>query len=59
MISQIARFLTGEISRSASVGVAGETASGKSTITLDTFLSGILAFFTNSIIAAATAALRD
>ena len=34
-VRKIARFLTGEISRSASVGVAGETASGKSTITLD------------------------
>ena len=34
-IKRLARFLTGEITRSASVGVAGETASGKSTITLD------------------------
>ena len=34
-VRKIARFLTGEIKRSASVGVAGETASGKSTITLD------------------------
>lgn len=34
-INKLARFLTGEIKRSASVGVAGETASGKSTITLD------------------------
>ena len=34
-IRKLARFLTGEITRSASVGVAGETASGKSTITLD------------------------
>ena len=34
-IRRLARFLTGEITRSASVGVAGETASGKSTITLD------------------------
>ena len=34
-VRKIARFLTGEISRSASVGVAGETASGKSAITLD------------------------
>lgn len=34
-IRKMARFLTGEIKRSASVGVAGETASGKSTITLD------------------------
>ena len=34
-IRKLARFLKGEIKRSASVGVAGETASGKSTITLD------------------------
>lgn len=34
-VRKLARFLTGEITRSASVGVAGETASGKSTITLD------------------------
>ena len=34
-VRKIAKFLTGEIKRSASVGVAGETASGKSTITLD------------------------
>ena len=34
-IRKLARFLTGEVTRSASVGVAGETASGKSTITLD------------------------
>lgn len=34
-VRRIARFLTGEIKRSASIGVAGETASGKSTITLD------------------------
>ena len=34
-IRRLARFLTGEVTRSASVGVAGETASGKSTITLD------------------------
>ncbi len=34
-IRKLARFLTGEIKRSASVGIAGETASGKSTITLD------------------------
>lgn len=35
IISKIARFLTGQINRSASIGIAGETASGKSTITLD------------------------
>ena len=34
-IHKLAKFLTGEIKRSASVGIAGETASGKSTITLD------------------------
>lgn len=34
-ISKLAQFLTGHISRSASIGIAGETASGKSTITLD------------------------
>lgn len=34
-VKKMARFITGEFSRSASVGVAGETASGKSTITLD------------------------
>lgn len=34
-IRKLAMFLTGEIKRSASVGIAGETASGKSTITLD------------------------
>ncbi len=34
-IRKLSRFLTGEVTRSASVGVAGETASGKSTITLD------------------------
>lgn len=35
IISKLARFLSGNISRSASIGIAGETASGKSTITLD------------------------
>lgn len=35
IISKLARFLTGYINRSASIGLAGETASGKSTITLD------------------------
>ena len=34
-IRKMAQFISGEISRSASIGVAGETASGKSTITLD------------------------
>lgn len=35
IISKITKFLTGYINRSASIGIAGETASGKSTITLD------------------------
>ncbi len=35
ILSKLARFLSGHISRSASIGIAGETASGKSTITLD------------------------
>lgn len=35
IISKLARFLTGHVSRPASIGIAGETASGKSTITLD------------------------
>ncbi len=35
VISKIAAFLSGKIKRSASIGIAGETASGKSTITLD------------------------
>ena len=35
IISKLAQFLTGHITRSASIGIAGETASGKSTITLD------------------------
>lgn len=35
VIHRIAEFLSGKISRSASIGIAGETASGKSTITLD------------------------
>lgn len=34
-ISKLAGFLSGHINRSASIGIAGETASGKSTITLD------------------------
>ncbi len=34
-IYKLAKFITGDIKRSASVGIAGETASGKSTITLD------------------------
>ena len=35
VIKRMASFLAGVISRSASIGIAGETASGKSTITLD------------------------
>ena len=35
IISKMAKYLSGEVSRPASVGIAGETASGKSTITLD------------------------
>ena len=35
IISKLAKFILGHISRSASIGIAGETASGKSTITLD------------------------
>ncbi len=34
-ISKMALFLSGSITRSASVGIAGETASGKSTVALD------------------------
>jgi uridine kinase len=35
ILSKLAKYLTGHISRPASIGIAGETASGKSTITLD------------------------
>ncbi len=35
ILSKLAKYLAGHITRSASVGIAGETASGKSTITLD------------------------
>ncbi len=35
IISKLAKFILGHINRSASIGIAGETASGKSTITLD------------------------
>ena len=34
-IHKAAKFLTGAVERSASIGIAGETASGKSTVTLD------------------------
>ncbi len=35
IISKLAKYLSGNITRPASIGIAGETASGKSTITLD------------------------
>ena len=35
VIKRLANYISGNISRSASIGIAGETASGKSTITLD------------------------
>ncbi len=35
VIRRIAEFMSGMVTRSASIGIAGETASGKSTITLD------------------------
>ncbi len=35
VINKIARFISGDLSRSCSVGIAGETASGKSTIAFD------------------------
>ena len=35
LISKLAKYITGHTSRPASIGIAGETASGKSTITLD------------------------
>ena len=35
VVSKLARFILGHVNRSASIGIAGETASGKSTITLD------------------------
>lgn len=34
-VRKLAKFMIGEIKRSASIGIVGETASGKSTITLD------------------------
>ena len=34
-IYKMAKFITGDIKRSASIGIAGETASGKSTVTQD------------------------
>ena len=35
VLSKLAKYLSGNVSRAASIGIAGETASGKSTITLD------------------------
>ena len=35
ILSKLAKYLVGHIDRPASIGIAGETASGKSTITLD------------------------
>lgn len=35
VIKKLVRFISGEIKRPVSIGIAGETASGKSTITLD------------------------
>ena len=35
IITKLSYYLSGQITRSASIGIAGETASGKSTITLD------------------------
>lgn len=35
VISKLAMFLSGSVKRAASIGIAGETASGKSTVTLD------------------------
>lgn len=35
VVKRLADFISGKVTRSASVGIAGETASGKSTITLD------------------------
>jgi len=35
IISKLAKYLSGHVAKPASIGIAGETASGKSTITLD------------------------
>lgn len=35
VLSRLAKYISGHINRPASIGIAGETASGKSTITLD------------------------
>ena len=42
-VHKAAKFITGAIDRSASIGIAGETASGKSTVTLDV-IDTILSF---------------
>ena len=47
VISKLAKYLSGEISRPASIGIAGETASGKSTITYD-IIDTINTFATNN-----------
>ena len=43
VITKLSYYLSGQISRPASIGIAGETASGKSTITLD-IIDTILSF---------------
>jgi uridine kinase len=45
IISQIAKFMTGEIKRPVAIGIAGETASGKSTACLD-FIEELAIFST-------------
>lgn len=45
VISKLAKYLSGNITRPASIGIAGETASGKSTITLD-IIETIISFAT-------------
>ena len=45
VIKRLADYISGAISRSASIGIAGETASGKSTITLD--IIDTIDFFAN------------
>ena len=41
VIKRLANYISGKITRPASIGIAGETASGKSTITLDEKDSGV------------------
>lgn len=45
VLSKLAKYLAGHIARPASIGIAGETASGKSTITLD-IIDTIMSFAT-------------